>query len=67
MPALDPTHAKASHRARRRGLFARAFDALIQGRMAHAERVIRQHQHLLHPDGDGKRSARKHSAFVIGD
>jgi hypothetical protein len=69
MSALSRSHVNASHRARRRSLFARAFEALCRARMAQAERVIREHRHLLsdtHGRPYGQR-ADVQSPVVIGD
>jgi hypothetical protein len=68
MSTLSPTHLNASHRARRPGMLARAFEALCRGRMAQAERVIREHRHLLsHTHGNSGLRFEDQRPFVIGD
>ena len=64
MSALSPSHVNASHRARRRGLFARAFESLCRGRMAQAERIIREHRHLLSDTHGTRESPLRRSASL---
>jgi hypothetical protein len=44
---FSPTTVVASRPSKRRGLFAALFAALHRSRRLQAERVLRQHQHLI--------------------
>jgi DNA-binding GntR family transcriptional regulator len=44
---FSPTSVVASRPSKRRGLFAALFAALHRSRRLQAERVLRQHQHLI--------------------
>jgi hypothetical protein len=44
---FSPTAVVASRPSKRRGLFAALFAALHRSRRLQAERVLRQHQHLI--------------------